>query len=289
MKDFINYFIMLTLILFTSVHSIAPKNKTEKFIPIIKFNGISFSELNLLENQYYVYFSFNFDNKLLVKNISYFKIFTEQKYYINSTLQKSIVYTFINIDADKISYSYIKEEEKYLNWKCIKIAFKSSIINNFNFTNYYIQITREKEFENENTLVIRIPMQKSFRILTIQHIEDFPEYIKRAIKAPSEEIKKDINKEQNDTINRTNKDKKNNNSNGNYIPTNRNEYNKYGNYNRYDNRIRADNAMIMLIGGALLSLWMSLFILYFIVNRRKKSFMVFKKVENNISIMYNNI
>ena len=132
-------------------------------------------------------------------------------------------------------------------------------------------------------------MKKSFGLLSIRHIEDFPEYIKRAVEAPSEEIKKDINKEQNDTINRTNEDKKNNNSNDIYNPTNRNEYNKYGNYNRYNKRISESNAMIMLIGGALLSLWISLFILYFIVNRRKKSFIVFKKVENDISILYNNI
>ena len=289
MKDFINYFIMFTLILFTSVHSISPKNKTEKYIPVIKFNGINFSTFCLLENKDYVYFSFNFDNKILGKNISYFHISTEQQYFNNSTLPNSIIHTFINLDADKISYSYIKEGEKYLIWKRTKIAYKSYIIKNSNFTNYYIQITKEKEFENENTLVIRIPMKKSFGLLSIRHIEDFPEYIKRSVKAPSEEIKKDINKEQNDTINRTNEDKKNNNSNDIYNPTNRNEYNKYGNYNRYNKRISESNAMIMLIGGALLSLWISLFILYFIVNRRKKSFIVFKKVENDISILYNNI
>ena len=56
----------------------------------------------------------------------------------------------------------------------------------------------------------------------------------------------------------------------------------YNDYNSFKNNESCP--IYVLIAGALLSLWSSLFILYFIVNRRKKSFKAFiNKDEKNIT------
>ena len=61
----------------------------------------------------------------------------------------------------------------------------------------------------------------------------------------------------------------------------------YNDYNRFQNNESCP--LYIIIAGALLSLWSSLFVLYFIVNRRKKSFTVMINRDENNKPGYMNV
>lgn len=302
MKDFIKLTIFFIFPLLT-VYGIDAEFKNEKIIQTIKLNSTTFiSLLNYYKNENYLYLSFDFDNYNKVsmkKNVAFFYIMTDQQYYSNSDLKNSITHSYLEKEISTISYSFITENEKKLNWKKSKIVIKESLLLNLNTTKYYLEINREKEDEDKKSLIIKIPIFEKRGILFIQHIFSLPKIKKNekypfnqnADKGHIDQLEIDSKERNESTINipiiqkRYDNFSKYRDMNKNW-KNNRNRYhNKYNNYKKFE--IEKNNWKFGL-GGFLLFIWAPLFILYFFINRRKKSFTLeIHNSENNL--IYQNI
>ena len=90
MKDFIKLTIIASFLLLTTVYGIDQDLKNEKIIQTIKLNSTVFgSFLNNYKADDYLYLSFDFENynKVSMKNVAFFYIIANQKYFPNTNLE----------------------------------------------------------------------------------------------------------------------------------------------------------------------------------------------------------
>lgn len=304
MKDFIKLTIIASFLLLTTVYGIDPDLKNEKIIQTIKLNSTVFcSFLNDYKADDYLYLSFDFQNynKISMKNVVFFSMIGDQQYFPNSNLEKSITHSYINKEPSTISFSYITENEKKLNWKKSKIIYKESLTQALNLTKYYLEIDREKEDKNKKTLIIKIPILQKRGMHLIQHIFSLPKSFQKKEKDPAQKnVELPLIR-----IDNLNTDSKNQNQTIN-VPIVKRNYDNYSKYrdmaknwknarykyynksNNYKNFRIEKNNWAFGFGGFLLFIWGPLFILYFLINRRKKSFNIeIQNSENNFYVYQN--
>ena len=166
MKYLIKNIYLFFLFLFISINK---STQSEiKMIPDAYMNATAcFVSLDSIEKSDYLYFSFDYDfHKLMNQNqkdIAYFKISTElllSDYDLN--------YALFDIKPEDISLEYLESNKKNIIWKNIYNSFKEK---NGNDYDYYIKI---KKFGSKNTLIIRIPLLKNSGQITIENIHYLP-------------------------------------------------------------------------------------------------------------------
>ena len=302
-----NYFLLLFLII--AIQAIEPTDKTEKTIQNIEVNSNQVVEsLNQFKIGQFIYFSFDVDKfKKISKNYTsiYFKISTKQKFYINSILSKSLSHVFIN-KTKNITYSDIESNQKKFNWQKSKLLYKTKDKAS-NQTMYYIAINKVPK---KPTLIIRIPILQIDGDVKIQNTLALSIEVKRIIEAPAKSIAKglyhlihsmkSIKNKTYETKDKNNMPKNNNNrgyeyninkyndnNNNRGYEYNKNKYNDNNNDYKYRKKMKR-NAFRKNLGAILLSIWGTLVLLYFLVNRRKKIFYT-RKVEFQNLNSYMNI
>ena len=295
MKDFSKLSIFLFFLLLSQIYTLEPTNETNKLAPIpnLKINSTEYTTsiqyFNFGDN---LYFSFDFDTSKIQNNFTYFFINTEQQFYINSALSKSITHSFLNINDSKlITYSYILENENNLKWYRSKILYKSPIKkkSSLNQSNYYIRINRENAERFKQLLVIKIPILKKTGILKIRHLHTLPDFITKIVRAPAEYIINDIMNQFKKINNTSVKNNKNKNKYPLYNNNKTNNNKKYNDYNHYKRKTNNNYQLRFAIGSVLMFIWTALIILYFLVNRRKNTFTVISKYIGDNKNGYMNI
>jgi hypothetical protein len=291
MKNFLisSFFVLFFLII--NIQAIEPNIKNEKIIPNIEINStIVIESLSKFKDEKYLYFSFDADkfNKIYKNQLSfYFKITTKQQFFRNSLLSKSLSHTSINKNPKNITYSDIEGDEQKLTWQKSTMLYKHKNTQS-NQTIYYISTLK---ISQNPILIIRIPILNIEGDLTIQSILSLPDLVKLIFDAPIKSITKDIT----DTIKSLQSNKKHIKNNNKNIPKNniRNDkYRKKDNINdsKKHRNEREKCRINKALGAILLTLWGSLLILYFLTNRRKKTFIVNMVGYNNLNLNnYRNI
>ena len=166
MKYLIKNIYLLFLFLFISINK--SFQSEIKMIPDAYMNATAcFVSLDSIEKSDYLYFSFDYDYHKQMnpnqKDIAFFKISTEllfSDYDLN--------YALFDIKLEDISLEYLESNKKNIIWRNIYINFKEK---NGNDYDYYIKI---KKFGSKNTLIIRIPISENSGQITIENINSLP-------------------------------------------------------------------------------------------------------------------
>ena len=303
-----NFFLLLFLII--AIQAIEPTDKTEKTIQNIEVNSNQAVEsLNQFKIGQFIYFSFDVDKfKKISKNYTqiFFKISTKQIFDMNSILSKSFSHSFINKDPKNITYSYIESNQKNITWEKSWLLYKTKDKPS-NQTMYYIAINK---VPIKRTLIIRIPILQIDGDVKIQNTlaltievksnkeapvkrvtNDFYDFVNtiKSIKNITYETKfrKNIPKHNNNRGYEYNINKYNDNNNNRGYEYNKNKYNDNNNDYNYRKKMKR-NAFRKNLGAILLCIWGTLVLLYFLVNRRKKTFyartVAFQNLNNYMNI-----
>ena len=262
-------------------------NKSEQneinVIPDAHLNATAaFVDLGSMKKDRYLYFSYDFDyhrkvnsnQGLKMRNTAYFTITTDFSLELNYI-------EYMKIFDLKKQELYIEREDIYWNKEYILKKQK-----NGNDFIYHIEITAF----TVKTIILRIPFLKNEGQITIENIDYIPQ---------KNSEKNEIENRQNYGKQFTYRSNQNNNYNNNIDKINelppplnpsnnmeQNQFNQYHNYNYPNNYHYNDNYHIhkihhyhytfynpffSLIGIVLLQMWIIIFILYCLVNRRKKN------------------
>lgn len=252
------FFIFFLLISINKANE-APTNNKITLIPNANHNATTaFVSLEDMKESKYLYFSFDFNyhyqigKKVEKNNLVLFKIITEKNIYNN------ISYTFLDKDVEKVSTADL-EQKNNIFWKQSLLT----LVQLSNEKSQLLRIYRFKEYINKNTLIIKIPISKYKGEITIENINYIPNKVLEIIK---------------------------DNKNNNYYPNYKDEYNnRYRNKNErnhyYDNFYNINhqdyykyryNSSYSIEWGAIISsilgaIWIFIFILYCLINRRKSN------------------
>ena len=295
MKNIIIQSFFLLFFLIITIQAIESTDKTEKTIQNIEVNSSKVVEsLNQFKIGQFLYFSFDVDKfKKISKNYSliYFKISTKQQFNMNFILSKSFSHAFINKDPKSITYSDIESNQQNITWEKSWLLYKT-IDKASDQTMYYIAINKVSK---NPTLIIRIPILQKDGYVKIQNTLALTIEVKSNTEAPVKRVTNDsydlintmksIKNKTYETKYKNNMPKNNNNSR--QYEYNRNKYNDNNNDYKYRKKMKR-NAFRKNLGAILLSIWATLVLLYFLVNRRKKTFYV-RKVEFQNLNNYTNI
>ena len=169
MKNLLNYNIILLSLLFTLTNNQLTDFQI-KMIPDAYMNATaSFVSLDIVEKTDFLYFSYDFDYHNQVnqeqKDIAYFKISTE---LILSSWD--IKFAFLNKSQEEVNSTDLNDL-KYKSWKNIFLFEKEKTVNEYN---YYIQINK---YGRKNTLILRIPFLKNEGQITIENLYSLPDDI----------------------------------------------------------------------------------------------------------------
>jgi hypothetical protein len=292
--------IKLNIYLFFLLLLISIKNSDQaeiKMIPDAYMNATAaFVALDSLEKSPFLYFSFDYGyhnqmNKEQI-DIAYFKITTELL-----LLERDINYEFFMKKQEDITTKDLYNSRNIGNtifWRKIDYYYKET---NGNEYDYYIKI---KKYGIKNTLIIRIPFLKNQGQIMIENIYSIPDDILNKFTnkgkinisldwknqnnghkndrktllpiPPHPYIGHYNNNNWNDWNFNNNKNINNNNVIITKYPNNYHPFNYYFNYHRYHKHhyIRF-NAGFVCLGVILGQIWLIIFILYCIVNRKKQN------------------
>lgn len=284
------FFLLLLILIKNSDHA------EIKMIPDAYMNATAaFVELDSLERSSFLYFSFDYDyhNQMNKKqiDIAYFKITTEL------LLSKSdISYDFFMKKQEDITIKDLYNVGNPIFWRKIDYYYKEK---NGNEYDYYIKI---QKYGINNSLIIRIPFLKNKGQITIENLYSIPDDIlkkftnkgknnislywsdqnnghkndrKNLLPVPPHPYNEHYNNNPwNDWNADNNKNKNNNNVIITKYPNNNHLYNDdyYYNYHRYHkhHHIRFNTGFLFL-GVILGQIWLIVFVLYCIVNRKKQN------------------
>ena len=282
----INYLLNLSLILI-SINIISPSEI--KIIPDANLNATSaFASLQDIEKPDFLYFTFDFNYHNNIpnkeKDEAYFKITTEL-----FLTYRDFQFTFLEKKQEEVILEDLVPQEKYIFWK---YAYLISNEKDNNEYNYYLQINRRVDKNTKNTLVLKIPVDKKEGQITVENLFSLPEEVlekKNTFKNVNNWPKYNINENKDDKYHHRTE----------YNEYKNNIYNKpektlhnYNGYNNYDNNYHQKNkifyppknhryhwyygyyrifySLFLYLGIILFNIWVAIFILYCIVNRRKK-------------------
>jgi hypothetical protein len=290
--------IKINIYLFFLLLLISIKNSDQaeiKMIPDAYMNATAaFVALDSLEKSPFLYFSFDYGyhnqmNKEQI-DIAYFKITAELLLF-----ERDINYEFFMKKQEDITTKDLYNSRNIGNtifWRKIDYYYKET---NGNEYDYYIKI---KKYGIKNTLIIRIPFLKNQGQIMIENIYSIPYDIlnkftnkgkinisldwknqnndhkndRKTLIPPHPYIGHYNNNNWNDWNFNNNKNINNNNVIITKYPNNYHPYNYYFNYHRYHKHhyIRF-NAGFVCLGVILGQIWLIIFILYCIVNRKKQN------------------
>ena len=274
MKEMPSINILLSILyLFISFNISKESPSSEiKIIPDAYQNATAaFVLLDDLEEEtkdFYLYFKFDFDYHSQItqnrKNKAFFKLTTE---FELSPFQIQGIFLDKALEEVKLADIYNNG-----HWKQIPYTFREQIYNEYNY--YFIIYNKHHEYEEDNnrkTLIFRILINKKQGQLTLENLLTLPEIVLESLKN-----KKNNNlREQNYHHWQQDPNKNYNNYNYNYDYYHNNYYDrkhealhKYYYRNRYYFDII--NCCIFL-GFLLGNIWFVILVLYFLVNRKKKT------------------
>ena len=315
MKDLYN--IIILFLLFVFIQTIESNNKKSKIIPKIHVNSTQTISLKQIKDEQFLYFSFDFNEfGKYTSTVANFIITSPQEYsYKRSNYLNAICEEFIYTNSTDVFYSDIIENEKNKYWT-EAYYFTSPFRNKLKTIDYYIAIPNLNSNYNKKKLIIRIPISKKEGEVKIQNVKSLYRLLEDKSKTKNKNNEPIINK--NKTKNNVNeiivikiKEKNQNNNNNNKtinMPNcnkdcmkQRQKKNRTNNYNRYENGIKHRNNynkynyhiklynIRFCLGVIFFLIWTCSVILYFLVNRRKRSSLVSFKVNDNNLSHYMNI
>ena len=284
----INYLLFLFIFLI-SVYNVSLSEI--KIIPDANLNATAaFVSLENLEKTDFLYFSFDFNyhNQVpqKIKDVAFFKVTSELKFGYTD-----FRYIFLEKKQEDINSKdlVLDIQRDNLFWKYAFII-KEKVDNEYN---YYIQIKRIIETKSKNTLILRLSVAKKEGQegqITVENLFSFPDEIAKKMNTinslnfgsniiPNYDKSKTIlidndknyyhNEYHHDYGNKNNyykNDVMHPNYNGNHFHNQINIVRPHKHY-RYMHNFRI---VLMFLGMILLNIWIIIFILYFLVNKRKK-------------------
>ena len=265
-KLYLAIFLLILLNNFTISESIAIIS-----IPDANLNATSaLAFLNNFEKENYLYFSFDFNYHNQVpqkeKNTAYFKL-TSELFFSYSDFK---IY-FLDKKQEEVTSSDI-DTKNYMIWEPCYLISKEKVNNEYD---YYIQIKRFDLRNRKNTVILRVPIYKKEGQITVENLYSLPENIlekKNKFNNFNSWPKKD----------QYHSDRNNNNQNM-YSDYYKNHYRHYKHH--HGDRIFG-NALLCILGMALLEIWTVILVLYCMINRRKRKQLAI--IVGNSSINNNN-
>ena len=223
--------------------------------------------LDNLKSTNYVYFTFDLSDFLEnikdeKENYIYFKIFTESSLY-----PSQIKYMFLNKKSDKVSYNdVVSNNGNYFFWNQLN---SNNFIREQAYKGYdnYIKI---KINDKQRTLVIRINIWNLKGEILAENVEALPNNLNIIIKKSD-----DYYRNHTHIINNEHRYYKNNIHDRYY------HYHKEWRYHSHD-RIYQLQPLYLVSGIILGNIWILLFILYCMVNRRKRNNTYFVQINNGL-------
>ena len=267
----------LKMFLFTFFLFISIKNTIQspsidiKIIPDAYLNATAaFALFEDYQDSDYLYFSYDFDyhNKVNPKDLdqAYFKITTDHLYF-----NRELKYIILDKKQEEVTPADLDPKNDII-WNSCFLLTTLKVDNEYN---YYIDIHRIRAEKNtKKTVIIRIPVVKNNKgQIEIENLYTFPEEILG---------KKNLNQNFNSWPVKNDVDKYHSTE---LKPTN-NYYHDYylKNHYKYHYHHRTHCCYFSAFLGVILAqIWMVLFVLYFIVNRRKKTHLavIINNAQNN--------
>lgn len=247
---------LIFFLLFLLINYINSESLTIKLIPDANLNATAaFADLESFEKDNYLFFSFDFNYHNQVphkeKDIAYFKI-TSELFFTYSDFK----FYFLDKKQEEVTYSDI-DLQNYNLWKHCYLISREKENNEYD---YYIQIQRYGEKDKKNTVIIGIPIYKKKGQITVENLYSLPENVL--------EKKNKFSNFNNWPKNHEYHSNLNNNNNYKYDYNYRDYHYRY--HRHYEYRLFG-NSGLCFIGILLLQLWIVIFVIYCLVNRRKKS------------------
>ena len=260
---------ILSLFLVIQILSIIKSDRYDSLIKqIYNYNTTAaIISLDNLKSTNYVYFTFDLSDFLEnikdeKENYIYFKIFTESSFYYYQ-----IKYMFLNKKADKVSYNdVVSNNGNYFFWNQLN---SNNFIREQAYKGYdnYIKI---KINDKQRTLVIRINIWNLKGEILAENVEALPNNLNIIIKKSD-----DYYRNHTHIINNEHR-YYNNNIHDRYY-----HYHKEWRYHSHD-RIYQLQPLYLVSGIILGNIWILLFILYCMVNRRKRDNTYFVQINNGL-------
>ena len=276
--------ILFTYFLFITIkRTVQSPSIVIKIIPDAYLNATAaFASFEDNQDSDYLYFSYDFiyHNKVNPKELDkvYFKLTTD---YLFSN--RDLRYIILDKKQEEVTSEDLDPKNNILWKQC----FLLNTLKTNNEYNYYINVHRISAEKNaKNTIIFRFPVVKNNKgQIEIENLYSFPEEILE---------KKNLNQNFNSWPKINDKDM-NMNMNRDYYknpePIEPNHINKNYNHHHYHQKRlfkyllhhRHCSYFSFILGTIFTQIWMVLFVLYFIVNRRKKSHLaiVINNVQNN--------
>ena len=259
---------LFTFFLFISIKKTVQSPSIDiKIIPDAYLNATAaFALFEDYQDSDYLYFSYDFDyhNKVNPKDLdqAYFKITTDHLYF-----NRELKHIILDKKQEEVTPADLDPKNDII-WNSCFLLSKLKVDNEYN---YYIDIRRiSAEKNTKKTVIIRIPVVKNNKgQIEIENLYTFPEEILG---------KKNLNQNFNSWPVKNDVDKYHSTE---LKPTN-NYYHDYylKNHYKYHYHHRTHCCYFSAFLGVILAqIWMVLFVLYFIVNRRKKT---------NLAVIINN-
>jgi len=252
--------LLFTFLLFISIKKTILSPSLEiKIIPDAYLNATAaFALFEDYQDSEFLYFSYDFDyhNKVNPKDLNqaYFKITTDHLYF-----NRELKYIFLDKKQEEVTPADLDPKNNII-WNACFLLNTLKVDNEYN---YYIDIHRILAEKNtKKTLIIRIPVAKnSTGQIEIENLYAFPEEIlgKKHLNQNfnSWPVKDDVDKYHSTELKPTD-----NYYHNYYI---KNHYKHHYHHHRHCCYFSA------VLGLILAQIWIVLFVLYFIVNRRKKT------------------
>ena len=293
MKNLTKISPLLFLILFTITYEIEPDDLKIQFIPSVNLNATAaFFTMDRIKDSKFVYFVFDFEynNKVFKdqKDLAYFYLTTQYHFLSNSDLTKTVAHYFTNTNYKAIT-SYELNKAK---WEPTKILKKTQVNSYMNFIKYYYKIKRASENKNKKYLVFRVPILKRKGSVTFINIKNLPTSIQTESKPHKDIFFRNLGNSFRKSIFNTtlNFHKRRNNMTKRRTMPNRFGYkynNRYNNYKKYMNK--GELSVRIYFGAFLYTIWISIFVLYFLVSKKNKTYTGRIFIEENNLPRYMNI
>ena len=274
--------LLFLFILLISIYNVSPFEI--KIIPDANHNATAaFVLLEDLEKLGFLYFSFDFNyhNQVpqKIKDVAFFKITTELELF---DLDFQYIFSEKNLE-DINSANLLLDLRKNNNfWKYSLLFSKEKVNNEYN---YYIQINRFVETKAK-TLILRIPVAKKEGQLTIENLMSFPKEVEKKVNEIKNhhfrpKIEHNLGKNNMDIL-EDDKRYHYNKYHDNYYKYHSIRPNHNGQYYthihflkphkhyRYGKNIRIIRIVLFTLGSILSQIWIVIFVLYCLVNRKKK-------------------
>ena len=248
--------------------------KEIKIIPDAFLNATAaFASFEEYKDSDYLYFSYDFNYHNLVNpkelDQAYFKITSDQLFF-----NRELKYIFVDKKQDEVNPKDLDIKSNIIWLPC----FVLNVLQIDNEYNYYIRILRTRAEKNKkNTIIFQIPIKNKGQI-EIENLYSFPEEIRgkknQNFNSWPQMNYKDMPKDEyrmNDPIKQK--------------PIKKNyHYNYYYQGNHYKYHHNSHCFYFSVVLGVIFSqIWMIIFVLYFIVNRRKKNHLavIIRNAQNN--------